>query len=73
MCAQADQPGGGDPDETPPPNGGEPVAPTPVLTIEQVIASYHRAVYRYAFRLTGRVADAEDLTQQAFLDRATQA
>ena len=38
-----------------------------MLSIEQVIASHHRAVYRYAFRLTGMVADAEDLTQQAFL------
>ena len=67
MCTQAGQPGGGDPDKSPPPSGGEPVVPAPMLTIDQVIASHHRAVYQYAYRLTGIVADAEDLTQQAFL------
>lgn len=39
----------------------------PSLTIQQVIDLHHLAVYRYAYRLTGRVADAEDLTQQTFL------
>jgi RNA polymerase sigma-70 factor (ECF subfamily) len=32
-----------------------------------VIEDHHQAVYRYAYRLTGQVADAEDLTQQTFL------
>jgi RNA polymerase sigma-70 factor (ECF subfamily) len=32
-----------------------------------VVLDHHRDVYRYAYRLTGRVADAEDLTQQTFL------
>lgn len=35
--------------------------------IRRLIADYHAALYRYAFRLSGDVADAEDLTQQAFL------
>ena len=37
------------------------------LDIAQLVAAYHAAVYRYAFRLTGSAADAEDLTQQTFL------
>jgi len=32
-----------------------------------LVLDHHRDVYRYAYRLTGRVADAEDLTQQTFL------
>ncbi len=37
------------------------------LNIEQMIADHHGSVYGYAYRLTGVVADAEDLTQQTFL------
>ena len=37
------------------------------MDIAQLVADYHQAVYRYAYRLTGSVEDAEDLTQQAFL------
>lgn len=37
------------------------------LDIRQVIAEFHRDVYRYAFRLSGNAEDAEDLTQQTFL------
>ena len=37
------------------------------MDIAQLVADYHQAVYRYAYRLTGTVADAEDLTQQTFL------
>jgi RNA polymerase sigma-70 factor, ECF subfamily len=37
------------------------------MEIAQLVATYYQAVYRYAFRLTGAVPDAEDLTQQAFL------
>ncbi len=37
------------------------------LDIGRLVAQHHAVVYRYAFRLCGRVADAEDLTQQTFL------
>ncbi len=39
----------------------------PEPTIDQLVAHYHGDVYRYAFRLSGRVQDAEDLCQQVFL------
>jgi RNA polymerase sigma-70 factor, ECF subfamily len=35
--------------------------------IAQIVAEHHRAVYGYAYRLTGSVHDAEDLTQEVFL------
>jgi len=35
--------------------------------IAQLVAEHHQAVYGYAYRLTGSVHDAEDLTQQVFL------
>ena len=35
--------------------------------VAQLVTEYHQAVYRYAYRLTGSVHDAEDLTQQVFL------
>ncbi len=35
--------------------------------LERLVADHHQAVYRYAYRLTGAAADAEDLTQQTFL------
>lgn len=38
-----------------------------VPNIAELVDEYHRAVYRYAFRLSGSASDAEDLTQQAFL------
>ena len=37
------------------------------LQIQQLVSDHYQAVYRYAFRLSGSAADAEDLTQQAFL------
>ncbi len=37
------------------------------MEIAQLVAEHHQAIYRYAYRLTGRAADAEDLTQQVFL------
>jgi RNA polymerase sigma-70 factor (ECF subfamily) len=33
----------------------------------QLVADYHEALYRYAYRLSGSAPDAEDLTQQVFL------
>ncbi|HET6882981.1 MAG TPA: sigma-70 family RNA polymerase sigma factor [Pirellulales bacterium] len=39
----------------------------PTVEIGQLVSDHHAAVYRYAFRLTGAVCDAEDLTQQTFL------
>ncbi len=35
--------------------------------VAQLVAEHHQAVYKYAYRLTGSVQDAEDLTQQVFL------
>jgi RNA polymerase sigma-70 factor (ECF subfamily) len=32
-----------------------------------LVERHYRVVYRFAYRLTGSVADAEDVTQQAFL------
>ncbi|MGD9126679.1 MAG: sigma-70 family RNA polymerase sigma factor [Planctomycetia bacterium] len=40
---------------------------SPSITIEELVEQFHLSVYRFAFRLTGHTADAEDLTQQAFL------
>jgi RNA polymerase sigma-70 factor (ECF subfamily) len=39
----------------------------PLVDLTQLVADHHAALYRYAFRLTGSAADAEDLTQQTFL------
>jgi RNA polymerase sigma-70 factor (ECF subfamily) len=35
--------------------------------ISQLVDEHYQAVYRYAYRLTGNLADAEDLTQKVFL------
>ena len=50
--------------------GGDGLTPAGVpspLDMRTLVGDHHRDVYRYAYRLTGRVADAEDLTQQTFL------
>lgn len=38
-----------------------------VPQIARLVVDHHADVYRYAYRLAGSVADAEDLTQQTFL------
>lgn len=35
--------------------------------LTELVEEHYALLYRFAFRLTGSVADAEDLTQQAFL------
>jgi len=35
-------------------------------TVQRLVDDYHAALYRYAYRLTGSAADADDLTQEAF-------
>jgi RNA polymerase sigma-70 factor (ECF subfamily) len=37
------------------------------LDVETLVAEHGPVLYRYAYRLTGLAADAEDLTQQVFL------
>lgn len=37
------------------------------IVVARLVAEHHQAVYRMAWRLTGSVPDAEDLTQQVFL------
>lgn len=39
--------------------------------IAQLVADHHAALYRYAYRLCGSAADAEDLVQQTFLTAQT--
>src|SRR5579862_6022315 len=34
--------------------------------IQQLVDGHYEALYRYAYRLTGSSADAEDLTQETF-------
>ena len=36
-------------------------------TVADLVNEHHQALFRYAYRLSGSAADAEDLTQQAFL------
>jgi len=72
----------GDNGRHPPPVGGEPEPSRPeraeaaaaerqavggVPTIAALVDDHHEAVYRYAYRLTGSVPDAEDLAQHVFL------
>jgi RNA polymerase sigma-70 factor (ECF subfamily) len=35
-------------------------------SVEQLVEEHYAALYRYAYRLSGAAADAEDLTQEAF-------
>lgn len=48
------------------------MADTPTrLDVAQLVADHSVVLYRYAYRLTGTQADAEDLTQQTFLQAHT--
>ncbi|MHB8865106.1 MAG: RNA polymerase sigma factor [Pirellulaceae bacterium] len=67
MGDQTQRDGKAEPDIRPRPPDGEKADSPGSLTIQQVIDLYHASVYRYAYRLTGHVADAEDLAQQTFL------
>lgn len=49
------------------PATSDPPGAQPDRSIESLVRRFHREVYRYAYRLAGSAADAEDLTQQAFL------
>lgn len=66
MAEQADPGSSASSDRLIPAASGD-ASPGSTLTIGLVIERYHQAVYRYAYRLTGSQADAEDLTQQTFL------
>src|SRR5438128_11480336 len=35
-------------------------------TVEKLVDEHYRSLYRYAYRLSGSAADADDLTQEAF-------
>ena len=38
------------------------------MEIATLVEQHYESLYRFAFRLTGKSADAEDLTQQTYLD-----
>ena len=44
-----------------------PASGAPAVDLVELIHAHHAAVYRYAVRLCGCPAEAEDLTQQTFL------
>ena len=43
------------------------MAENPPVDLTRLVAEHHAVLYRYAYRLSGSAADAEDLTQQVFL------
>jgi RNA polymerase sigma-70 factor (ECF subfamily) len=53
------------PENTAQPDGAPASSALPDIT--QLVLDHHESLYRYAYRLTGSVPDAEDLTQQTFL------
>jgi RNA polymerase sigma-70 factor (ECF subfamily) len=40
-------------------------------TVQRLVDDYYAPLYRYAYRLTGSAADADDLTQEAFCKAQT--
>ena len=41
-------------------------SPGRTVGVEQLVGEHYASLYRYAYRLTGSAADAEDLTQEVF-------
>ena len=40
-------------------------------SVERLVDDHYASLYRYAYRLSGRAADAEDLTQEVFCTAQT--
>jgi RNA polymerase sigma-70 factor (ECF subfamily) len=51
----------------PPPGTAQAGAGPSAVRIAELVRDHHAELYRYAFRLSGSPADAEDLVQQTFL------
>ena len=51
----------------PPSKADAPLKAANVLQVRQLADNYYADVYRYAYRLSGATAEADDLTQQTFL------
>src|SRR3954452_13241691 len=45
--------------------------PASQRTVQRLVDDHYQALYRYAYRLCGSAADAEDLTQEAFCKAQT--
>jgi RNA polymerase sigma-70 factor, ECF subfamily len=58
-------PAQGDPLHSDPLNSGDAAGAS--IDLSALIVAHHAALYRYAYRLCGCAAEAEDLTQQSFL------
>lgn len=58
-----------DPARDPAPDAGATSSGTAGISVNltRLIDDHHRVLFQYAYRLTGRAADAEDLTQQTLL------
>ena len=44
----------------------------PAMSIQTLIDAHYESLYRYAYRLSGRASDADDLTQDTFSKAMTQ-
>src|SRR6476469_5754954 len=67
MSAHDDLPGAGAPDVDPADVDADQVVAWAPPTWEQVVTEHSGRVYGLAYRLTGNVHDAEDLTQEVFV------
>ncbi len=59
------------PDDSPPRFASTCLMDQRARKLADLVEQYYALLYRYAYRLTGSEADAEDLTQQAFLTAQT--